>query len=269
MVRICRTPTPTPTMSAPGRRAHNAQSSRGNNHEARNQAPPERSDRQEEGEEPQPERLRADPGEQVGHAEEDGDEPDEDQGRPGLGLRVGCTLQIRRWTIHRTRTSERAVRARAKPPTTSAIRRLASDRGAGAGDRGGEQPADAGRTGGVPRILPGRRRGQPEPGDHDEGIRNQEHEEAERHCRGEHASPALGVALDGLEGGVDRGRVGPPGFDAGFRPLCPLAQMRHSLPDGLMLRRRGRRPARLRCLGEIAAIHAAFFTQPPPRARNS
>ncbi len=32
-----------------------------------------------------------------------------------LGFRIGCTLQIRRWTIQRTLTRERAVRARAKP----------------------------------------------------------------------------------------------------------------------------------------------------------
>ena len=45
----------------------------------------------------------------------------------GEGLRGGCTLQISRWTIHNTRTSERAVRARAKPPTTRAMMRLAND----------------------------------------------------------------------------------------------------------------------------------------------
>ena len=107
-------------------------------------------------------------------------------------------------------------------------------RGAGAGDRSGEQPADPRRTGGVPRILPGRGRGQPEPCDHDEGIGNQEHEEAERHRRGQHASPALGVPFDGLERGVDRRRVSPPGFDSRPGALRPLAQMLHPIPDGLM-----------------------------------
>ena len=44
-----------------------------------------------------------------------------------MGFRVGSTLQIRRCTTQRTPTSERAVRARANPPTNSAMRRLASD----------------------------------------------------------------------------------------------------------------------------------------------
>jgi hypothetical protein len=43
----------------------------------------------------------------------------------------------------------------------------------------------------------------------------------------------------------------------------------HAISHGLVARRPGRRPARLGCLGEIAVIHAAFFTQPRPGARNS
>ncbi len=43
------------------------------------------------------------------------------------GFPEGSTLQIKRWTIQSTRMSDRAVRARAKPPTNRANRRLASD----------------------------------------------------------------------------------------------------------------------------------------------
>jgi hypothetical protein len=49
------------------------------------------------------------------------------KGAQGEGLRVGCTRQIRRCTTHRTPTSERAVSARANPPTASAIRRFANE----------------------------------------------------------------------------------------------------------------------------------------------
>ena len=45
-----------------------------------------------------------------------------------LGFRADSTLQISRWTIQRTRTSERAVNARANPPTTSATMRFQSDK---------------------------------------------------------------------------------------------------------------------------------------------
>ena len=50
------------------------------------------------------------------------------RGAHGLGLRVGWTLQIRRWTTQRTPTNDRAVNARANPPTTRATIRLASDK---------------------------------------------------------------------------------------------------------------------------------------------
>ena len=236
-------------MSAPGKSAHKAQWSRGSSHDARNQAAGRHENRQEESHDPQP--SDCEPIHEVRSAmpKRNGHEPHKDQRRPGLGLRVGCTLQIRRCTTHRTPTSERAVSARANPPTARARPDGSpSDRVLVLATAAGEQPADASRPGGVPRILPGRRRSQPEPGDHDEGIGNQEHEEAEGHRRRQHASPALGVALNSLEHGGDRGRVIPPGLDVCLRALRPLAEMRDAISDGLTAWRRDGSP-----LGSVAS----------------
>ena len=48
-------------------------------------------------------------------------------GAQSEGFPVRSTRQISRWTIQSTRTNERAVKARAMPPTTNANRRLARD----------------------------------------------------------------------------------------------------------------------------------------------
>ncbi len=140
--------------------------------------------------------------------------------------------------------------------------------GAGAGHGAGEQPGDAGRSGGVPRVLAGRGRRQAETGAHDEGVGHQEHEEAEGHGGSEHASPALGVPLDGIQRRVDGGRIGPSGFDARPGALGPFPQMGHPLPDGLTSRSGS--PGGVSapwggCLRHICPVvsggHAAFFTQ--------
>ncbi len=68
---------------------------------------------------------------------------------------------------------------------------------------------------------------------HDEGVGHQEHEQTERHCGGQHASPALGIPLHGLERRVDGGRVGSPGLDPRPGALRPLAQVLHALPHRL------------------------------------
>ena len=55
----------------------------------------------------------------------------------------------------------------------------------------------------------------------------------------QHAAPGLGIALDRLERGVDRGRVRPPGLDPSTRLLRPSAQLLQAGPDRVGGRRGG------------------------------
>ena len=198
-------------MTAPGRSAHHSHSSR---HPPRGQVPGStgRHHGQEEPDQPHRQGLGPQPGHEVGQAEERGDDPH--QGERGPQGRTAGRPDAPDQPVDDPQDPDQRAGREGQRDASQHQRHEAIGQGHGARarDRAGQEATDAGRLRGVLGALAGGRRRQPEPGHHDEGVRDEEHEETEGHRGGEDASPALRVALDRLERGVDGCRICPPGL---------------------------------------------------------